>query len=179
VIDNFTNIDSNRISSSVRDFLKDENLTYNHDGFYLYGIAREYLNRKGLNPPMNPLSASDIQSEFEKAVEEAKNFTPAERKARSKKDYPKKPEQVDVAPSKTYLRNPYVVVDVLERADGKCERCDSKAPFIRAKNNTPYLEVHHIVQLAHDGDDTVKNAIALCPNCHRELHFGVVTQNYS
>ena len=29
------------------------------------------------------------------------------------------------------------------------------------------------------GDDTVKNAIALCPNCHRELHFGVVTQNYS
>ncbi len=29
-----------------------------------------------------------------------------------------------------------------------------------------------IVQTDIDGDDTVENAIALCPTCHRELHFG-------
>ena len=44
--------------------------------------------------------------------------------------------------------------------------------FNRKKDNTPYLEVHHIIRLADDGDDSVENAIALCPNCHREAHFG-------
>lgn len=46
-----------------------------------------------------------------------------------------------------------------------------KAPFLRKKDNSPYLEVHHIITLANGVDDTVENAIAVCPNCHRELHF--------
>ena len=65
-----------------------------------------------------------------------------------------------------------MVVEVLGRADGSCERCKRSAPFTRKKDGTPYLEVHHIVQLANDGEDTVENALALCPNCHRELHYG-------
>lgn len=36
-----------------------------------------------------------------------------------------------------------------------------------------YLEAHHIVALACDGPDTVENVVALCPNHHREAHFGV------
>lgn len=71
-----------------------------------------------------------------------------------------------------YDRNPDVVAEVLLRANGCCERCSNPAPFTRRRDNTPYLEVHHIQQLAHGGDDTVANAIALCPNCHRESHFG-------
>ncbi|MEQ1936169.1 MAG: HNH endonuclease [Fimbriimonadaceae bacterium] len=35
-----------------------------------------------------------------------------------------------------------------------------------------FLEVHHVVPLAEGGDDTMANAAALCPMCHRELHFG-------
>jgi 5-methylcytosine-specific restriction protein A len=34
------------------------------------------------------------------------------------------------------------------------------------------LEVHHKKQLSEGGEDTVENAIALCPNCHREAHYG-------
>ncbi|TAL84944.1 MAG: HNH endonuclease [Rhodanobacter sp.] len=34
------------------------------------------------------------------------------------------------------------------------------------------LEVHHVVPLAEHGDDTLANAAALCPHCHRELHSG-------
>jgi len=37
------------------------------------------------------------------------------------------------------------------------------------------LEVHHKVPLAEGGDDTVENAIALCPNCHRHAHYGKTT----
>ncbi|MGO2991961.1 MAG: HNH endonuclease [Halomonadaceae bacterium] len=25
----------------------------------------------------------------------------------------------------------------------------------------------------YSGSDTVENAIALCPNCHREMHYGI------
>jgi len=73
-----------------------------------------------------------------------------------------------------YERSPYVVAEVLERADGICEKCNSPAPFQRKKDGSPYLEVHHKRMLSDGGKDTVLNAIALCPNCHREQHFGVI-----
>ena len=76
----------------------------------------------------------------------------------------------------TYQRNPDVIAEVLGRANGFCERCKNPAPFIRAANSTPYLEVHHTIPLAQGGDDTVANALALCPNCHRQLHHGLTEE---
>lgn len=71
-----------------------------------------------------------------------------------------------------YARNPDVVAEVLMRANGVCEICRKSAPFRRAKDGSPYLEVHHKTQLAAKGEDTIENAIAVCPNCHRHAHFG-------
>jgi len=71
-----------------------------------------------------------------------------------------------------FIRNQVVVAAALHRANGKCEKCKCDAPFLRDTDNTPYLEVHHIVTLAEGGDDTIENAIALCPNCHRQAHHG-------
>lgn len=71
-----------------------------------------------------------------------------------------------------FVRNPDVVAATLLRADGSCERCKRAAPFVRRRDKTPYLEVHHITQLADHREDAVENAQALCPNCHRELHYG-------
>lgn len=71
-----------------------------------------------------------------------------------------------------YTRNPDVAAEVLERAEGSCEKCSKPAPFRRRSDNTPYLEVHHRKPLAAGGHDTVRNAIALCPNCHRQAHYG-------
>ena len=75
--------------------------------------------------------------------------------------------------AQAFQRNPDVIVEVLARANGYCERCRQEAPFRRARDGTPYLEVHHAIQLALGGSDTVENALALCPNCHRELHHGL------
>lgn len=72
----------------------------------------------------------------------------------------------------SFVRNPDVVAEVLERSHGACERCKAPAPFMRASDGSPYLEVHHIDFLANGGHDTVSNAEALCPNCHREKHYG-------
>lgn len=84
---------------------------------------------------------------------------------------PKIPEKFTVNAS-AYKRNPDVVAEVLMRANGVCEICNEKAPFTRKRDNTPYLEVHHRIQLANGGEDTVSNAVGICPNCHREQHFG-------
>ncbi|EOJ8646441.1 HNH endonuclease [Vibrio parahaemolyticus] len=32
--------------------------------------------------------------------------------------------------------------------------------------------MHHVLPLADGGSDTITNTAALCPNCHKELHFG-------
>lgn len=87
----------------------------------------------------------------------------------------------DPKPTKTVVsqvvfnRNQYVVAEVLDRANEICERCKKPAPFIKDNDNLPYLEVHHKTPLAENGDDTVENAIGLCPNCHRQAHYGKTT----
>ena len=74
--------------------------------------------------------------------------------------------------ARSFRRNPDVVATVLERANGACEACHNEAPFLTARDGRPYLEVHHRVMLADGGEDTVDNAMAVCPNCHRRFHFG-------
>ena len=69
-----------------------------------------------------------------------------------------------------FVRDPAIVAAVLNFANGKCEKCGSEAPFVRA-DGTPFLEVHHVLFLAEGGPDTVDNAVGLCPNCHRACHY--------
>ena len=71
----------------------------------------------------------------------------------------------------SYDRDPKVVAWVLNESNGICEVCRSEAPFTKSDGHY-YLEVHHLRRLADGGSDTTSNAIALCPNCHRELHYG-------
>ncbi len=71
-----------------------------------------------------------------------------------------------------YRRNPDVIIVVLRRSKGVCEKCGEHAPFLRRSDGSPYLEVHHWISLSRGGEDTVDNASALCPNCHREVHHG-------
>jgi RNA polymerase-interacting CarD/CdnL/TRCF family regulator len=82
----------------------------------------------------------------------------------------KEPAQT-IIKQKVFLRNQYVIAEVLFRANGLCERCKNSAPFLK-NDGTPFLEVHHKIPLSEGGYDTVENAIALCPNCHRHAHYG-------
>jgi 5-methylcytosine-specific restriction protein A len=82
----------------------------------------------------------------------------------------KKPTAKVVAVTQ-YDRDLAVRAWVLQQAKGTCECCSMPAPFDGA--NGPFLEVHHVRQLAEGGSDTPANAIAVCPNCHRRLHFAL------
>lgn len=66
-------------------------------------------------------------------------------------------------------RDPFIAEHVKRRANGMCDLCNMPAPF-KDKKNHPYLESHHVIWLADGGEDTIENAVALCPNCHRKIH---------
>jgi hypothetical protein len=71
-----------------------------------------------------------------------------------------------------FVRDPYIVAAALARAQDQCEMQNCKSQLFQRDDDRSYLEVHHIVPLGEGGDDTLINAAALCPSCHRELHFG-------
>ncbi|OXJ00866.1 MULTISPECIES: HNH endonuclease [Burkholderia] len=87
---------------------------------------------------------------------------------------PRKPAKITVT-TEAFVRAPGVVAEALYRADGKYEICHGDAPFLR-RNGRPYLEVHHLVQPTAGGEGTMENAVAVCPNCHRQAHYGAPRQ---
>lgn len=66
----------------------------------------------------------------------------------------------------------------LLRANGKCEACGSPAPF-KTSDNKPYLEVHHLRRLSDGGLDHPEHVAAICPNCHRRVHYGKDRKKYN
>lgn len=138
---------------------------------------RKFCVRLGIEPRENGPFGSERRfwtlsatNDFERKVVRSLSDSHAERQKRLR-EAPKKPKSMAVMVN-VFVRNPDVVAEVLLRAKGLCENCHQEAPFRRRLDNTPYLEVHHKVRLADGGDDTVTNAIALCPNCHRKTHYG-------
>ena len=123
------------------------------------------LKRKDGSTPVIPKVSLD--KTFERKVKRSSTLTLEELKSKASKSQSKPGSRV--ATTTTYQRDPNVVNYTLKRATGICELCEQPAPF-KKKNGDPYLEVHHVEQLSKGGDDTIENAVALCPNCHRKMH---------
>nr|WP_315596601.1 HNH endonuclease signature motif containing protein [uncultured Cupriavidus sp.] len=71
-----------------------------------------------------------------------------------------------------YQRSALVKRYVLARAAGHCELCGEAAPFKRESDGSPYLEPHHINRVSDGGLDHPAFVGAICPTCHRHIHFG-------
>ena len=54
----------------------------------------------------------------------------------------------------------------LELRGSTCQVCDYKKEKV--------LQIHHIVERAKGGNDELENLVLLCPNCHREIHAGLL-----
>ena len=70
-----------------------------------------------------------------------------------------------------FTRDVKVKQYTLRRAKGVCDLCENPAPFVTNKNEA-YLESHHVIPLAKKGKDSIVNTVALCPNCHKLMHYG-------
>lgn len=85
------------------------------------------------------------------------------------------PETKEVT-SRQFKRDPTVAAYIHHIANGTCESCRQKAPFVKA-NGLPFLEIHHVVPLSQGGADKECNVVAVCPNCHRALHLAEDAKN--
>ncbi len=71
-----------------------------------------------------------------------------------------------------------VIVEQVLRADKyRCEIDARHKTFVARRNDQLYLEGHHLIPISHQDKfewslDVYANIIGLCPNCHRQLHFG-------
>ncbi len=112
---------------------------------------------------------SYVDADFEKKVKESIQLSHDARRQRLELAE-NTPPKINIV-TNTFKRNPDVVAEVLYRANGICGLCNQPAPFKKA-DGSPYLEVHHWTTLSEGGKDTIENAVALCPPCHKEAHFG-------
>jgi len=71
--------------------------------------------------------------------------------------------------NEVFRRSKAIRFYALKRSHGVCEGCSSPAPFEGKEG--PFLEVHHLHRLGDGGPDSPENVIALCPNCHRRVHY--------
>ncbi|MFS0556366.1 HNH endonuclease [Brevibacillus sp. 179-C9.3 HS] len=76
-----------------------------------------------------------------------------------------------------YPRNPSVALKALEASNYLCEADPAHSTFISVTGK-PYLECHHFIPISLQerysaGLDVEENIVALCPNCHRFIHYGV------
>lgn len=69
----------------------------------------------------------------------------------------------------TVARSAAVSAYIKRLARGCCDLCEKPGPFETKRG--AYLECHHIHPLAKGGPDTIENTVALCPNCHRKMHY--------
>ena len=132
----------------------------------------KFVGQDKLFPKANEsINESEVEYKvnFESDVNKSLNDSPEKR--RSRLSSRSKTPRVVYRLVKDYSRDPDVVAEALYRANGRCEKCQAKAPFTKRSNGQPYLEVHHIIPLSQGGLDSLSNVISLCPNCHREVHF--------
>lgn len=167
------------LSSKFRRTAKSFEFRMQNISYVLSLLGRDWLT--GLKPAKNVGVNVATQIEELIAEVEGKSFVPKvafemEVRESLEKDQLPLPQGNRVPKTTTstvtiYERDPTVKAWVLRQANGVCECCNQKAPFM-GSNGLPFLEVHHIRKLADGGSDCASNAVAICPNCHRELHYG-------
>ncbi|MFH8136403.1 HNH endonuclease [Pantoea osteomyelitidis] len=72
--------------------------------------------------------------------------------------------------SQAVIRSKKLRTLAMQRSKGICEHCGSTG-FRTAKGEI-FAEVHHIEPVSSGGADELINLIVLCPNDHRQAHFG-------
>ena len=96
-------------------------------------------------------------------------------KAVAESTHPKPPNESSHAAN---YRSAAVRCYILRRADGYCEACGCSAPFTTPAG-LPYLELHYLRRPSDGGPDHPEWVAGLCPNCHRQAHYGAERQIFN
>lgn len=88
-------------------------------------------------------------------------------------------EQIEVSGRIIYKRDPRIAILSFQEASYTCEIDKAHNTFLAEANRKPYVEAHHFIPMKFQPSftiqlDSVENVVALCPNCHRGIHHGVI-----
>lgn len=80
----------------------------------------------------------------------------------------------------TWKRKPKYSSQAIENANYTCEYRSYHQTFIGAKSGNQFVEAHHLVPMQFQDKfenslDVPENIIALCPNCHKAIHFAEIS----
>lgn len=92
---------------------------------------------------------------------------------------PEKPGSAKTSTITRHNRDPQTAKKALINAHYKCEFNEEHQSFISGTTQRNYVEAHHLVPVSLTNTDefkfnldVIENLIALCPNCHRAIHYG-------
>lgn len=88
---------------------------------------------------------------------------------RAKKVKPKRKHQKVTTTS--YYRDPAIIAFAHRRSKYKCEMLKCKYVGFNKDSGGQFIEAHHIKPLSEGGEDSISNIAALCPTCHRKMHY--------
>ena len=88
-----------------------------------------------------------------------------------------RPEPVIIQGVQAYPRSRVAAMIALQNAEHKCEIDSAHRTFERRVDSLPYMESHHLIPMAAQGDfdvsiDVPENIVSLCSSCHNEIHYG-------
>lgn len=81
------------------------------------------------------------------------------------------PERVETTTSRI-IRNTTLVKNLKHEHDYRCQICDAQR---RRSRTAHYAEGHHLHPLGDGGPDIRANVVVVCPTCHADLDYGMLT----
>jgi len=91
--------------------------------------------------------------------------------------YSGKPE-FKMAITKQFNRPSALKKALVNKMGADCKIC--KKQGFKMKNGSEYCELHHMIEINSQAPKTLQswNTLILCPNCHRQMHYGDVSTKF-
>ncbi|WP_323030740.1 HNH endonuclease signature motif containing protein [Brachymonas denitrificans] len=149
-----------------------------HDTINLfYNIHQRFLGINGMENFCLAEGPAQFEIQFNQSEEEATTSTELnylnnqilERiQSIDKENFENPPKNIS-ALAKIYERDRVLTRLIKLIRGNKCQICGFS---FKTKSSEDYSECHHLEHLANGGLDVSKNMLVLCPNHHRQAHFG-------
>lgn len=133
------------------------------------------------NPDIDTIIDAILDMEDEQEVKEASIYDSEEDIDRSNNREPILKSGLET--NNRFSTDPRLAKTAIKNADYVCELCgkiEGSHSTFDSIHGTRYLEAHHLVPMKAQKDylslginlDRLENIVALCPNCHKAVHYG-------
>lgn len=145
---------------------------FSNCNFYVVGESKKELLSE-IDPTMSKYVGKLSEEEYQLSIE---NIV----KNKAVLSYPKESKSIQKQRLTIcqYVRDAQIAAYAKQQALYKCEFNSEHKTFISEISNKQYVEAHHLIPMKYQELffkplDVPENIVALCPNCHRAIHYAV------